>query len=1161
MEMLENSMLNFSGSVNPIAVQTMQLLVGDESLQFRFVNSMTNPTAVNHSITYDANSRVLTVPSGIIQHMTLGITNITSSHKASDYKYWQLSSYVSPALNDPDVSYYLYAKVSKTGTSGSFVLRDTAITMNQVEGYYHLLVGILNSEYDGERSFVTLYGFSEVLPGRMTTDKIVSSDGETYIDLLNGVICGKMKFLSGSDNLSSLPGYEDLSNGINNAKDAADNAQNAADTANASVKDLNDYVDDSFRDGIITETEAQAIATYINTVNNTKASVEASYAQIYSNAYLGSVAKSTLEKAYNSLISAITKLINSIETAIKDGYATEAESNDVDAKFDAFNSAYSTYSSAVENAVNSITSTINAKAEGAQSTADQAVKDAAAAQAAADTALNDAATANGSVSDLNDYVDGAFQDNLITQAEAKAIATYINTVNGTKSAVKASYEKLYKNELLSGDAKTGLKSAYDTLVSSISSLISSINTAISDGKTTDKEKTDVNSKFDAYNTAYAAYEEAVRVATNSIIAAVDDKVDNAQSTADQAVADAKSAQSTADDALSSANNAIANTSDLKTYVDGSFKDGVITAAEAQAIATYINSVNSASEAVKASYNKLSSNGYLSSSGKSSLKSAYDSLSTAITDLISAINDAIKDGVTTTAEKEDVDKKFSSFNSEYASYNSAVEAAYSDIYGNIIISADDSAKEEVARLGETIIDGGYIRTELIKAIELIVRHLVVESSSSSDKRKVEISPDNMGVDIYDTDGNLCTSLEGNSYSSANELFGGSSGTVEILSRSSTVYGYGSNTTMGKGTISKLYGTSGMIMSSKDEDIELSSSWYTDQPVEVAASGTLYCHAYSVKVSTTSGGTGAEALAIPSSANALLKLLLITYSDSGCTNVIETKDIATCSAYSCGDDMTNATYDNKTSKVSVSGSKTLAKAGYHKIVLRVSLNAIRSTKNYAEASWGSAVSSGSNLSVTYQSEFYVSRFFANGFALGRKSDNYVMVTQDSSKKMKFDYKCGDYGVTCSSDGIKVDCGKHSLVCSSSGIQVKHHNGNLMNMPQLVFSGRAYYKQDSDKNDIYDWDEKTSFDGNYPDLSRVSKGTIKLTFPSAWTSSTKLGTLSSSNLIVNVVGYGYIQEGSSYPNKANLLSLSKTDLTVTISDDESPNDGSFFINIWII
>ena len=51
MSMLEDALLNFSGSVNPITVSTMQLLVGDESLQFRFVNSKTNPVQVSHNIT------------------------------------------------------------------------------------------------------------------------------------------------------------------------------------------------------------------------------------------------------------------------------------------------------------------------------------------------------------------------------------------------------------------------------------------------------------------------------------------------------------------------------------------------------------------------------------------------------------------------------------------------------------------------------------------------------------------------------------------------------------------------------------------------------------------------------------------------------------------------------------------------------------------------------------------------------------------------------------------------------------------------------------------------------------------------------------------------------------------------------------------------------
>lgn len=197
MEMLADSLLSFSGAINPITVATMQMLVGDESLQYRFVNSKTNPVVVNHDIGYNSSTKVLNAPAGIIQHMTLGITSLSNTHAASDYKYWDMAEYNSPSLTNPEKKFYLYAKCSKDNQSGMFLLSETAIALEQIDGYYHLLVGILNSENNGERSFATLYGFTEILPGRVTTEKIVSSDGKTYFDLLKGEIAGYIRFLDG----------------------------------------------------------------------------------------------------------------------------------------------------------------------------------------------------------------------------------------------------------------------------------------------------------------------------------------------------------------------------------------------------------------------------------------------------------------------------------------------------------------------------------------------------------------------------------------------------------------------------------------------------------------------------------------------------------------------------------------------------------------------------------------------------------------------------------------------------------------------------------------------------------------------------------------------------------------------------------------------------
>lgn len=348
MGMLEDALLNFSEAINPVAVQTMQLLVGDESLQFRFVNSKTNPVTVNHVVTYDKDTMVLHCPAGIIQHMTLGINTLSASHKANEYKYWDISEYNSPSLFEPEKKYYLYIKANKSASAGSFLLSETAIKLEQVQGYYHFLTGILNSEYEGERSFVTLYGFSEILPGRVTTDKIVSTDGNTYFDLLKGIISGKITFKSGSSGLYELSEWGDVNNLITQAQNTANTAVESAKNANTAVGNLNNYVNGAFADGIITEAEAKAIEKYINTVNNTKAAVEAAYNKLYTNAYLTGTAKTGLLNAKVTLMGSIENLISAINSAIADGRTTVTEKNNVDNKYATFNSAYADFNTAVE---------------------------------------------------------------------------------------------------------------------------------------------------------------------------------------------------------------------------------------------------------------------------------------------------------------------------------------------------------------------------------------------------------------------------------------------------------------------------------------------------------------------------------------------------------------------------------------------------------------------------------------------------------------------------------------------------------------------------------------------------------------------------------------------------------------------------------------------
>lgn len=176
----------FTNAISPAAVQTMSLLVGDESLQFRFVGSRTNPTAVPHSVTYNAKTKTVNAASGILQHLTLGIRTVSAKHSPSEYRFWDVAAFTSGRLDDAAKKYYLYVRAPRNGNRAEFVLKETPVGFESDAANYHLLVGVLNSEYDGDRSFAPLYGFSEVLPGRITTDRVATSDGRSFFDLAAG---------------------------------------------------------------------------------------------------------------------------------------------------------------------------------------------------------------------------------------------------------------------------------------------------------------------------------------------------------------------------------------------------------------------------------------------------------------------------------------------------------------------------------------------------------------------------------------------------------------------------------------------------------------------------------------------------------------------------------------------------------------------------------------------------------------------------------------------------------------------------------------------------------------------------------------------------------------------------------------------------------------
>lgn len=187
--MLEKAFKDYGKGQAMSWLRTMSVLVGHESLQFRFVNRIPTEdgqavTEVDHAFTYDGQRRTLTTPSGILQHMTLGIDSLAPSHKVTEYKYWNMATYTSPYLGDDTEAMYLYARCAKSGSAGTFLLSKEPRDLDD-GSYYNLLCGALSAEVDGQRSFSTLYGFSEIGPGWMRLNKIINTDGTQYWDMLS----------------------------------------------------------------------------------------------------------------------------------------------------------------------------------------------------------------------------------------------------------------------------------------------------------------------------------------------------------------------------------------------------------------------------------------------------------------------------------------------------------------------------------------------------------------------------------------------------------------------------------------------------------------------------------------------------------------------------------------------------------------------------------------------------------------------------------------------------------------------------------------------------------------------------------------------------------------------------------------------------------------
>lgn len=163
----------YSEKIRPLSIETTMLATGARSQQFVLQNTRFEPN-------YEGNPNTVKVVGGTLVHYTI----------AEIVKSWQLNTATFSNLVSGTV-YYIYARCQKTGTAGNIVFDTVQRKVDSDPTYYYFLVGSLSSaitDTDGKRParlIALTYGATTINGRFITTGRIQTGDGNTYIDLDN----------------------------------------------------------------------------------------------------------------------------------------------------------------------------------------------------------------------------------------------------------------------------------------------------------------------------------------------------------------------------------------------------------------------------------------------------------------------------------------------------------------------------------------------------------------------------------------------------------------------------------------------------------------------------------------------------------------------------------------------------------------------------------------------------------------------------------------------------------------------------------------------------------------------------------------------------------------------------------------------------------------
>lgn len=227
------------------SIQKQLVVVGDEN----------NAFVTSCNVEYSRRTRRLSVTKGYLQHQSY----TDNAWKGA----WLIDKYVEVDINELDeegvTPFYVYFVCSKAEGVGYV---DVGSALPQYNDYYVFVLGILSSEFEGERIFNQSSGLTTIAGGTITTDVVQDPARRLIIDYSNATITARNgAIIKGAIQFEKGEGENDLGTAIEDLLSGVQGAQQG-------VKDANDAIDKEEQERI------NAIAGVVGNITNLQAQVD-----------------------------------------------------------------------------------------------------------------------------------------------------------------------------------------------------------------------------------------------------------------------------------------------------------------------------------------------------------------------------------------------------------------------------------------------------------------------------------------------------------------------------------------------------------------------------------------------------------------------------------------------------------------------------------------------------------------------------------------------------------------------------------------------------------------------------------------------------------------------------------------------------------------------